>query len=118
MVHFSLCELGVTRHHPYGPFCNFNHGRNPIFDEMVAFCPDLWLSLVHIVFTSRPAWQRAPFFRVGLTISTVEFLKNYFIIMMDVTLLLSQPSLAVRCLHALSSTQSTNKKQYGVVIVA
>jgi len=30
----------------------------------------------NIVFTSRPAWQRAPFFRVGLTISTVEFYNN------------------------------------------
>ena len=42
----SKTPLGVTQHHPYGPFCNFKHGRNPIFDEMVAFCPDLWLSLV------------------------------------------------------------------------
>jgi len=42
----SKTPLGVTEHHPYGPFCNFKHGRNPIFDEMVAFCPDLWLSLV------------------------------------------------------------------------
>ncbi len=42
----SKTLLGVTRHHPYSPFCNFKHGRNPIFDEMAAFCPDLWLSLV------------------------------------------------------------------------
>ena len=42
----SKTLLRVTRHHPYNPFCNFKHGRNPIFDEMVAFCPDLWLSLV------------------------------------------------------------------------
>ena len=42
----SETPLGVNRHHPYCPFWIFKHGRNPIFDEMVAFCPELWLSLV------------------------------------------------------------------------
>ena len=50
----SKTPLGVTEHHPYGPFCNFKHGRNPIFDEMVAFCPDLWLSLVGRLSTILP----------------------------------------------------------------
>ncbi len=27
----SETPLGLTRHHPYDPFCNFKHGRNPHF---------------------------------------------------------------------------------------
>ena len=32
----SKTPLGLTRHHPYDPFCNFKHGRNPIFAKVMA----------------------------------------------------------------------------------
>jgi hypothetical protein len=37
----SETPLGLTRHHPYDPFCNFKHGRNPIFAKVMAILTEL-----------------------------------------------------------------------------
>ncbi len=37
----SKTPLGLTRHHPYDPFCNFKHGRNPIFAKVMAILNEL-----------------------------------------------------------------------------
>ena len=42
----SKTPLGVNQQYPNGPYCTWTCVRNPIFDEMGALCPNLWLSLV------------------------------------------------------------------------
>ncbi len=37
----SETPLGLTRHHPYDPLCNFKHGRNPIFAKVMAILNEL-----------------------------------------------------------------------------
>ena len=55
----SKTPLGVNQQHPNGPYCTWTCVRNPIFDEMGALCPDLWLSLVpyHTVRSDQPQLQ-------------------------------------------------------------
>ena len=37
----SETPLGLTRHHPYDPFCNFKRGSNPIFAKVMAILTEL-----------------------------------------------------------------------------
>ena len=55
----SKTPLGVNQQYPNGPYCTWTCVRNPIFDEMGALCPNLWLSLVGSQRTGGPMGWKA-----------------------------------------------------------